>query len=210
MKIAVIGANGRTGREFVSAALLAGHQVAAGIHRESRLASHAHLTILPCDATQPREVAALIAGTDAVVMLIGHVRGSAPTVQTDATKVVIEQMKKAGITRLVSLTGTGVRRQDDRVTVIDRMLNSIVAKVDPDRINDGIHYAKEIEMSGLDWTVLRVLKLEAWSPTPVVPTLHGPTALWVSRHQVADALLGLIEDRAFISEMPILSPKSKA
>lgn len=94
MKIAVIGANGRTGRLFVEMALAAGHQVVAGVHRQSRLPAHPRLTVVPCDAIQPREVTSLLKGARAVVMLIGHVRGSSPTVQTDATRIVIAQMKK--------------------------------------------------------------------------------------------------------------------
>ena len=37
MKIAVIAANGRTGKAFVSKALKKGHQIRAGVHRKNNL-----------------------------------------------------------------------------------------------------------------------------------------------------------------------------
>lgn len=207
MKIAVIGSNGRTGRVFVAAALTAGHDIVAGVHHESRLQAHPRLTTLPCDATQQKEVAALIKDTDAVVMLLGHVRGSSPTVQTDATRVVIAEMKKAGVRRLVSLTGTGVRIKGDIIPWFDQLLNRLVEQIDPARIHDGRTHTEEIQRSELDWTIVRVLKLESHHTHDVAFTEHGPTSLWVSRTQVAQSILELLEAKTFLRSLPILSPR---
>ena len=75
MNIAVVAANGRSGRAFVEQALAAGHSIRAGVHSGS-LTSHPNLTVVECDATVPSDVENLIKDQDAVVSFIGHVKGS--------------------------------------------------------------------------------------------------------------------------------------
>jgi hypothetical protein len=64
MKIAVIGANGRTGQVFVRAALRAGHQVQAGIHNSSDIKAVPGLSFTECDATQESKATKLILGVN--------------------------------------------------------------------------------------------------------------------------------------------------
>jgi putative NADH-flavin reductase len=205
MRIAVLAANGRSGQRFVHAALQAGHTVQAGTHRQNPFPEHPRLTTYSCDATRPTEVTQLIEGADAVVSLIGHVRGSAPFVQTDAMRVLIQCMGEQNIKRVITLTGTGVRFPGDRVPLYDRFLNLAVRLIDPARVRDGLEHVQLLQKSGLDWTVLRVLKLEQISSRPFRLTPHGPTKLVVSRDDVARAILEVLEHDSFVREAPILS-----
>ncbi len=52
MNIAVIAANGRSGKIFVERALAAGHYIRAGVHNGNTLTTHPKLTIVECDATK--------------------------------------------------------------------------------------------------------------------------------------------------------------
>lgn len=205
MKIAVVAANGRSGKAFVKAALKAGHSVRAGIHGNNTLTSNTKLTILECDATKKSDVEKLIKGQDAVVSFIGHVKGSPTHVQTDAMSVIATVMNKQGIKRLVSLTGTGVRFPGDRITIIDRILNTSIKIIDPQRIQDGKDHVALLQKSNLDWTVIRVLKLQDTQPKPFRLSLHGPTKWYVSREEVAQAVLQVLEDKSFIKKAPIIS-----
>lgn len=205
MKIAVIAANGRTGRMFVAAALAAGHEVKAGVHAGNPFSPTARLTVIECDATNPEDVERLIFEQDALVSFIGHIKGSPARVQTVAITAAIAAMKKQGMLRIVSLTGTGVRFPGDRVTVLDRLLNVSIAVIDPDRVNDGIAHVEALKMSGLDWTVLRVLKLQNTKPGRFTLSEHGPTKPYVSREEVAAAALEVLEHNSFIQKAPILS-----
>ena len=205
MNIAVIAANGRSGKAFVSEALAAGHTVRAGVHGSSDLQPHERLTVVPCDATNTEELRTLLDGQDAVISFIGHVKGSPPNVQTDAMKVLVEVMEKAGVKRVVSLTGTGVRFPGDHISLVDRFLNLGVSVVDPARVNDGRDHAEVLKQSDRDWTILRVLKLENIAPKPFTLREHGPTKWVVSRQDVAKAALQVLEDASFIRQAPILS-----
>jgi putative NADH-flavin reductase len=193
MKLAVIAANGRSGKIFVERALAAGHSVRAGVHHANNLIPHKRLTVVHCNATSEADLVNLISGQDAVVSFIGHVKGSPPQVQTDCMRALVSAMKAQGLTRVVSLTGTGVRFPDDRITVVDRVLNLSIRLIDPARIRDGVSHVEVLKQSGLDWTILRVLKLQNTRPRAFSLREHGPTKWYVSREEVAEATLVTLE-----------------
>ena len=205
MKIAVIAANGRSGQAFVEKALAAGHQIRGGILGKSFLPSDPSLTTVNCDATNPDQVKELIAGCDVVVSLIGHVKGSPAQVQTQAISIVIDAMQSTGITRIVSLTGTGVRFPGDKITLLDRFLNLGISIVDPKRVKDGIDHVKILEHSNVDWTVIRVLKLQNVAEKSFTLRENGPTKPYVGRDEVASAILQALEQNSFIQKAPIIS-----
>lgn len=203
MKIAVIAANGRSGREFVKKALAAGYHVRAGVFT-TRIPEEKNLEVISCNATDVEQMQKLVHGCDAVVSFIGHVKGSPKTVQTDAIKNAVEAMKNENVKRIISLTGTGVRFPEDTPSLIDKLLNVAVTLIDPDRVQDGIMHAKVLRDSGLDWTIIRVLKLQNTKPKPFVLKMHGPAKLVTSRSEVADAALVALADPSTIKQSPII------
>jgi len=205
MKIAVLAANGRSGKVFVEQALAAGHSIRAGAFATNTLSPHERLQIQQCDATKSEDVASLIAGQDAVVSFIGHVKGSEPRVQRNAMTVLVQAMNDAGVSRVVSLTGTGVRFPGDKVGLIDRFLNTSITLIDPNRVCDGIEHAEVLKQSDLEWTIVRVLKLQNTKSKPYVLREHGPTRLYVNRHEVAQSVLQVLEEGSFIQTAPIIS-----
>lgn len=204
MRIAVIGANGKSGRFFVKAALLAGHQVTAGVRHTSKFGDQPNLKTVICDALVESDVQNLVKGQDAVVSLLGHKRGTQPNMQTHAMEILVASMKKQGVSRLVSLTGTGARQAGDKITLIDRLMNLSISLIDPSRVKDGINHIAVLEQSGLDWTVLRVLKLTNRLAGKFSLSEHGPAKTFVSRATVAEAILKLLEEKSFVRQSPIL------
>ncbi len=205
MRIAVIAANGRAGKVFVEKALAAGHRVRAGIYGTNNLTPHAQLEVVTCDATNGEDLARLLRGQDAVVSFIGHVKGSPPDVQTKAMRALVDTMRDQELKRVVSLTGTGVRFPDDRITVVDRLLNLGVRIVDPARVKDGREHVRVLQASDLDWTVIRVLKLQNTRPRPFSLRAHGPTKWYTNREEVADSVLQVLKKGSFVRQAPIIS-----
>lgn len=201
--IAVIGASGKSGRAFVSAALASGYKVRAGV-RSGMLPAAEGLTVIKCDATVADDVANLLQGSSAVVSLIGHVKNSPATVQTDAMRTVTEQMKLQHITRIVSLTGTGVRVRGDTPSLLDRFANSAIKFVDPKRISDGVQHAELLKNSELAWTIIRVLKLTMAKADSYTLTEHGPAKLFTPRDEVAQAILETLENDMWIQSAPVI------
>ena len=204
MRIAVLAASGRSGKLFVERALAAGHSVRAGVHRSNNLAPHERLDIVQCDATNTDDLVRLLEGQDAVVSFIGHVKGSPPHVQTDAMRALVGVMHEQKISRVVSLTGTGVRFPGDKVTLIDRLLNLAISILDPARVSDGRDHVRVLQQSDLSWTVIRVLKLQNTKPRPFALHEHGTTKWYVSREEVALAALQVLENNSFVNQAPIV------
>jgi putative NADH-flavin reductase len=204
MKIAVIAASGRSGKIFVEQALAAGHSVRAGVHRTNNLTPHERLEIVSCDATNASDLTRLLGGQDAVVSLIGHVKGSPPRVQTDAMRTAVNVMQQLGLKRVVSLTGTGVRFPGDKITLVDRILNLGISTIDPARVEDGREHVQVLKQSNLDWTVIRVLKLQSTKPRPFALRAQGPTKWYVGRQEVAQSILQVLETNSFIKQAPII------
>lgn len=211
MNIAVIAANGRSGQAFVAAALAKGHSVRAGIFGDNPFSDNPdiNLHVQKCDATKSRDVSSLIKGQYAVVSLIGHASGVTADVQTVAMRKIVDAMHRANVDRIVSLTGTGVRYPGDYVSLTDRILNFGLGLMDSHRIKDGNEHAEVLGKSGLDWTIIRVLKLTDADPTEFDLVPHGPAKSLVSRKEVAQAILQVLEERSFIQEAPIIGYPSK-
>lgn len=204
MNIAVVAANGRSGQAFIEAALAAGHTVRAGVHGKSHLKPHPQLTIVECDATNRHQLQNLLAGQQAVASFIGHIKGSESHVQTIAIQTIIDVMGELGTKRLVSLTGTGVRMPGDKISLIDRLLNISIGIIDPARVKDGKDHVAALQSSALDWTVIRVLKLQNVPARPFTLREHGPTKWYVGRQEVAQAVLQVLEQHSFIRQAPII------
>jgi putative NADH-flavin reductase len=205
MKIAVIGANGKTGQIFVNEAVQRGYEVRAGVFHENSFKKSDYIEVVQCDATKLEDVEKLISGCDVVVSLIGHVKGSPAFLQTSSTANILSAMKKHNMSRVLSLTGTGVRMAGDKPSLVDKMLNIAVKIADPERIIDGIAHADVLRESDLDWTLLRVLKLTELPMHKYSLSPGGPARLLVSRHAVADALLKIIEEKSFKKQAPVVS-----
>lgn len=205
MIIAVIGANGRSGKEFVKAALENGHSVRAGVHRSKLDFQHSNLQQITCDATDPIQLEKLLDSSVAVVSLIGHVRHSPANVQSETVKALIATCEKLQISRIVSLTGTGVRFPGDNITVTDRLLNFSIKVIDPTRIADGITHTELFLKSSLDWTIIRVLKLTNGTPKPYKLSENGPTKVFIPRSETALACLEVLENKTFYRKAPIIS-----
>ena len=114
-------------------------------------------------------------------------------------------MQQNNLKRIISLTGTGVRFPQDKISLLDRILNYTIGLIDPNRIKDGRKHVQLLKQSNLDWTVIRVLKLQNNRPKPYKLTLHGPTKWWVSRYEVAKATLEVLDEGTFINKAPIIS-----
>lgn len=206
MNVSVLAANGKSGRACVHALLEAGYSVKAGVRGRHDFVPSDRLDIVDCDALKQDEVDQLVDGSDAIVSMIGHIPGSPSRLQTEAITNVLAAMRKHGVVRLISLTGTGVRFDGDRPSVIDRIANLAIKLIDPKRISDGIEHAEVLKRSQLDWTMIRVLKLSnGQHEGKVTFSLTGPAEFVTPRRRVAAATVQLLKENNYIRQAPIIT-----
>jgi hypothetical protein len=203
--VAVLGADGRSGRVCVNALLSAGYIVRAGV-RSGTLKERQNLSQHKFDATKLSDVRALVKGSSVIVSLIGHGKNSPKDLQTTAIKNILKATKSGKNIRIISLTGTGVRQPGDTISLIDKILNFSIKLIDPDRISDGIEHANVLRNSSADWSIVRVLKLTNGSHLgePVL-TLGGPAEVFTPRARVAAAIVDIIKNDSFHRQSPVVS-----
>ena len=158
------------------------------------------------DASVFEDLAEAVKDQDVVVSTIGHTKKSSKDVQTQSISnlvKVIEDSKQR--TKVVSLTGTGVRQKGDKITVLDKLLNLAVRLIDLDRVNDGISHYQALKSSKVNWVIVRVLKLTNRGKIDFGLTSNGPAKTFVSRQVAAEALIRVAETETWDKQLPIVS-----
>ncbi|MFT4536870.1 MAG: putative NADH-flavin reductase [Saprospiraceae bacterium] len=206
-RICIFGADGRTGVQVVKTAVLGGHSVVAFVYSKAGTYQFDEsVEVIQGNILDEHAVEKAVRGVDSVISVVGHIKDTDSLMQTKGIQNVISGMTKNNIKRLISLTGTGARTEGDSPSVLDRFLNMIIAKVDPERISDGKKHVEVLQKSGLDWTVLRVLKLTNKDfDGDYSLTWHGPAELFTSRAKVAKIMVDLATSSNYIHKMPISS-----
>ena len=206
--IALFGATGRTGRHVLDQALTAGHQVRALARRPEVLEPRAGLTVIGGDVTDPAAVGSVIEGADAVVSVFGHVKGSPPTVQTDGTRVIVEAMRRTGITRIISLSGGGLRYPEkDRPKPADHIIRLLLTLIAPAVLSDATAHLQALRDSGLDWTVVRGPRLTDGPRTGSyrVGWVGVDASTSISRADLAASILAQLDDLTYRHQLPFVS-----
>jgi putative NADH-flavin reductase len=137
MNLIVFGASGGTGKEIVQQALEAGHHVTAFVRNPTKMAlQHPHLTVFQGDVLDGAGVEQAIAGQDAVISALGPTRPPQPGMMETAAKHIVTAMQKAGIRRLVSTTGAGVRDPQENPKLIDNVMKVLLTLLARDVLRD--------------------------------------------------------------------------
>ncbi|MFB7127463.1 MULTISPECIES: NAD(P)-dependent oxidoreductase [Streptomycetaceae] len=168
MRIAVVGATGRTGRLVVDLALAAGHTVTAVARDPARLPEYAHGTPLTAraDVGRPGSLRGPLSDQDAVVATLGTTgRRTATTVFSDGARELTAALRDGGARHLVTMSSAGL--DTSRLPRAQR----VVARLVVDRLYREVHHdlaRMEAVLAGSDtaWTVVRVPMLKDGPPSP--------------------------------------------
>jgi len=203
MKLAIFGATGGTGTCLVEQAIAAGHDVTAVVRDPARLAVPAAPALHPvtADLTDPQAVADALAATDAVLTAIGPHGTQPTTIIHDSARAIIAAMQKAGVGRLVMVSGSIVA--DDGDSLLLRCLVKPVARRTFLRHVCADMRAGEsaVRSSGLDWTIVRPPALTsrpARGSYRMATDANPPRAVRIPRGDLAACLLKLVGDPAAV------------
>ena len=194
MKIAVLGATGATGRHVLTKALGRGWEVRA-LARDTAadLPEGERLTIVRGDALDADAVGRTVAGTDAVIGLIGARMGRDPALlRPNSTAVLVPAMKAAGVARLVAVTTVGVAATHPHQSWASRALQPLI--VGRSHLDQAGKQEDIIGASDLDWVIVRPPRLvddgmpDAFRLGEALPVAFSAT---VGRRALAQALLDL-------------------
>lgn len=208
-KIALFGASGSTGGEFLQLALNAGFNVNALVRNPEKITTKTNkLTIIQGDVLNATDVQKTVQGSDIVVSLFGHVKGSEEWLQTNGTKNIISAMKLFGVPKIISLSGGGLPfPEKDEPKIADKIIRTIMKIVVPKILNDAIAHHKVLAESGLNWTIVRGARLtnDPKSNQYKVGWVGLNATTITSRADLADFILKQVDDDTFDGQMPFVS-----
>ncbi len=208
-KIALFGSTGQTGRIFLKLALDSGYEVKVLVRDKSKLTMQSpKLTVIEGDVLNLKDVNHTVEGTQIVVSLFGHVKGSPKWLQTDGTKNIISAMQQYKVGRIISLSGGGLPfPEKDEPKFADHLIRTIMKIAVPKILNDAIAHAEVLKNSGLDWVIVRGPRLTNDAPigTYRVGWVGVNASTKISRTDLADFILTQVEDERFNFQMPFVS-----
>jgi putative NADH-flavin reductase len=208
MTIALFGASGQTGQPFLQQALEQGYLVRALVRDPAKLSrQHPHLIVVRGDVLNPADVRKVVEGSDVVVSLFGHVKDSPAWLQTDGTRNIVDAMKKAGVRKIISLSGGGLPYEQDRPKLADHLIRGLMRLVVPKVLDDANRHAEVLKASGLDWIIVRGPRL---SNDPAkgryrVGWVGVNASTKIGRADLADFILKQVEADQYLRQMPFVS-----
>jgi uncharacterized protein YbjT (DUF2867 family) len=210
-KVLVIGASHGIGLETVRAALRAGHSVRALARSAASIPiQDAGLDKVSGNALDRDTIQNALQDIDVVIQTLGvdfspRVIFEGTTLFSESTRILVDAMKTAGLKRLITVTGLGAGDSRGHGGLL---YNAVVFPLLLKRVYDDKDVQEWIvKSSGLDWTIVRPGLL---TNSPATGRYRVLTASkdWrfgaISRADVADFLVLLINDRALISTTPLL------
>ncbi len=215
-KIAVIGANGRTGIELVKQALANNiHVKALARDKQKILLTNPNLEIVEGSPLNLKDVEQAIAGVDAVCVALNISRTSdfpwakvtSPVnLLANSMNNIVKAMHKAGIKRLLTVSAWGVADSYKEINWIFRFL---INKTNVGTAYKGHEEQEQIlKESELEWTAVRPVGLnndKKSKPTRV--SLNGKTKLKmsISRKDVAKFMIDNIDNSKYYRTAPSIS-----
>ena len=206
--IALFGGSGRTGQHFLQQALAQDYSIRALVRTPAKVETEAiSLTLIPGDVLNPADVLETIKGTDLVVSLFGHVKGSPEWLQTDGTRTIIRAMQEQNVERIISLSGGGLPYEQDQPKLADKAIRFVMKVAVPNVLNDAVKHAEVLRRSDRTWTVVRGPRLtdEPKRGEYRVGWVGVNAGTKVGRADLADFVLQLVENLQYDGKMPFVS-----
>jgi len=152
MKLFVIGATGRTGREIVQQALDRGHEVTAFLRSPEGIGlKNKQLTVLKGNAMDENQLFQTMQNHDAVISTLGPREVFKPSsLLHDSALATTRAMNRSGVKRLVVLSAAAH---------FPGIPNRIASFIMRNHMRDSIAMEEIVQGSGLDWTIARPPRL---------------------------------------------------
>ncbi len=202
LRILIIGATGRTGRELVRQALEQGHQVTALVRKPKKMkVENANLRVVKGNVRDYDSIESAMRGQSAVLCALGTKRFFSPNrVVSNGTANILRAMKSCGVPRLVCESSLGIGNSVGRLGLLYTIF--VLPLILPFIFYDKIRQEKLIEESETDWVIVRPAVL---TNAPARGKYrHGRNVgnyLWtnrIARADVADFMLKQLTDDDYI------------
>ena len=207
MTISVFGASGRSGLPLLRELLQRGHTVRAQARTPAKIPiEQPQLTVLQGDYANVDDVAAVVQGADAIVTLVGHVKGTGPDLLATGIRNLVSAARHHDVRRVVALTGAGVPYERDVPGFADKAIRFIMKVVVGKMLADSVAAIEVLRASGLDYTVVRGPRLTEDDAKGTLRTSYvGQIGTSLTRADLAVFLADVLEEGTYVRDEPAVS-----
>lgn len=212
MKIVVFGATGIVGKTVVDEALKKGHEVTV-LTRDARKVTtrNQNLHVVEGNVADRSSVRNVLKGQEAVIQTLGiggKGDGKPTSIVSEANKIIMEEMERMNVKRLVAISVIGA---GDSLTFLPWIYRKLVLplfmKWFQAVIDDKNRMEPMIKRSGLDWTIVRCTTVKERPATGKVnATLDGKGLKFsISAADMAAFMVDQLTDSGFLKQNPTIS-----
>ena len=206
MKLTIFGGTGGVGRRLIPMALDAGHTVTAYARNPANLPRAGELTVVEGELDDEAAIEGAVEGADAVLSALGARSNTPdqPEIFAAAAGRITAAMERAGVRRLVAISGAGVIAPGDHVTLGRRAIGFILGLVAKHVAEAKEREYEVITATDLEWVLVRpprIVEGEATGTYRVLPD-RVPSSK-ISQGDVAHLMLACVEGDAWVRKAPI-------
>lgn len=207
MKVFVIGATGGTGKALIREALAAGYQVVAMVRSADKLGDLAtQCEVVQGGLDQEDKLTQALSGVDLVLSGLGPVKGNPDFAISKIVRALLGAMNKAGVRRLVAVTGAGVKDPNDEPSLVRTLIRGLMKLVAGKVLADSERSYRLIRESSLDWTVARVpILVDEGGISGALSGNYTPTGpIKMNRQAIAHWMVTEATERHYVHQAPML------
>ena len=212
MKVILFGATGFSGKSILAEALKHGHEITILVRDASKVEiKHKKLTIIEGNVLDPLTVASALHQQEAVIQCLGvggKGDGKPTTFISDATQVIVDEMQKQNIKRLIAMSNVGAGNSIAfQPWFFTKIILPYFMKWLKVIIDDKNRMEPIIMNSNLDWTIVRCPNIvDKPSKGTCNATLDGKDLkLSVTLPDLSKFIIDQLTQTAFIKQAPSVS-----
>lgn len=212
MKVILFGATGFSGQGILEEALKQGHEVTILVRDASKIAiKHKNLTLVEGNVLDPQMVASVLHHQEAVIQCLGvggKGDGKPSTFISDATKIIVDEMQKQNIKRLIAMSNVGAGNSIAfQPWFFTKIILPYFMKWLKVIIEDKNRMEPIIMNSILDWTIVRCPNIvDKLAKGTCNATLDGKgLKLSITLPDLSKFMVDQLNQTAFIKQAPSVS-----
>lgn len=212
MNIVILGATGFSGSAVLDEALRRGHRVTVLVRDRRRWhRSHDNLRVVEGDALDPLALSRILQGQEALIQCLGvggKGDGKPNTFISDATRLIVGEMERQGVRRLIAMSNVGA---GNSIAFMPRFFTRFILpwfmRWLQVIIDDKNRMEPLIMNSALDWTIVRCPNItDRQAQGTCHASLDGKgLRLSITVHDMAVFLVDQCTDPTFIRQAPCIS-----
>lgn len=206
MRIVVLGASGKVGRQVVALLLEKNQEVTAVTHSHNPFKNQPRVTVVKADIHSSNDLEPALKDVDAVISALGSWQTKQKDVLSTATKNIIPIMEKNNISRFISVSGADAEASSDQIGFIHKLTRAAFKVFFKKVMNDAENHILLLEKSNINWTVIRSPGMNEWGSTNKYTLTDKRPLPWqtINRKSVAKAIVEQLDSKEWFKKSPYI------